>query len=53
MLQTLVYMAILDIDAIRDMSKAGQKFPIRAEQKGTISDAGREDKAHDMGAAVA
>jgi len=35
------------------VSRADQKFPIRAEQKGTTVGEGKEDKSHDMGAAVA
>jgi len=37
----------------KGMSRADQKFPIRAEQKGTTVGEGKEDKSHDMGAAVA
>jgi len=35
------------------LSRADQKFPTRAEQKGTTVGEGKEDKSHDMGAAVA
>ena len=38
---------------ILSVSRADQKFPIRAEQKGTTVGEGKEDKSHDMGAAVA
>jgi len=33
----------------RAVSRADQKFPIRAEQKGTTSDAGRENQVQYMG----
>ena len=41
------------IAALEQVSRADQKFPARAEQKGTTSGEGKADKTHDMGAAVA